>query len=311
MHCIYACVGIIVVIATLLVLVTLLLVFLLIHEPYSENFLQVEGVTTVTKSIPSFWYKRIDVAQILRLYDYNYRLSVCKNRCDELLQHSQEYRFESPKLEAAGLIRNVGELSYLYLLKESSLEYRMCLENLLNKTNTVIDFFIFSNEVDFSSYQAGLEDGRKAIQSNHYRIGNKSVCFEIDFVALSSDFYFFVGQANNPVLYQFNVSGSIFYFNISDYSDSCTMTNSQKCSFSLQSGFRNLECILTYSHPFPPYLTNPQTTHTRISVYKSMEILYLIIPLAIIIILMFVLICVCYYTRCVFCHHKIRYESLN
>ena len=111
MQCIYACVGIIVVIATLLVLLTLLLVFLLMHKPYSENFLQVEGVTTVTKPIPSFWYKGIDVVQILHLSDYNHRLSVHKSRCDELLQHSQEYRFESPKLEAAGLIRNVGELS--------------------------------------------------------------------------------------------------------------------------------------------------------------------------------------------------------
>ena len=308
-----------IVIGTLLLLaLSLLLMLLLIHKTYSEELLQAEGVTTVTNPIPRFWYKTVGITQTVHQYDYNHLLSVVKIKCDELIHHTLDYWFESRSLEATNLVRNVGQRSYLYMLKDSAIEYTICLKSLMNHTEATIRYFIFDNDIDFANYQAKLEDGEKAIRSMKFTAGNEISCFRFNFVASSSNFYFFVGQTDQHVSYQFNMSGSIVQCNISDYDNVCTMTETQQCSFFLDNGFESgSACILLYTRPIPPYLDDPQTTHTIVDVQKRLEILlFSIIPFTtlFVVILAVILSVLCKRYRLVFWKNvyvKNQYTRLN
>ena len=307
------------IVTLILITLSVLLTLLLVSNHYSEEFVQVEGITTTVSPVQQFWYKSVEITQIVRQYDYNHLLNVVKIKCSELIHHTLEYWFESRSLEGTSVVRNLGQKSYLYMLQESTIEYKICFKSLVNHTEAIVQLFVFNSELDFANYQAKLENGENAIKSVKFTAGNEVSCFGFDFVASASSFYFFVGQTDQHISYQFNMSGSIIYYNISDYDSVCTMTSAQQCSLSIDNSLGSESvCVLVYTHPIPPYLFDPQTTHIIVSVRKRLEVvLFTIIPAAaLFVVLAFALTIFCkgYYADCVKKGYRNKnngYECLN
>ena len=299
-------------IGTLSALCTLLLK----KTSYSCKLLQKEQVVTYALAVSAFWYNHITISQDVLENDYNHMLTVSKVKCTDLIYQNQEYFFQSRELEATSDVRNLGQRSNIYMLPQSKIHYRLCLKGLVNNTVATVDFFIFDDENDFMEYQGKRTDGIKSsIYHLQFVVTTTESCNTIEFVATSPHFYYFVGQTDKPVLYQFNTTGSIIFFNISDYEETCTMIDAEKCSISLGGGIPqdSKTCVLIYTHPLPPYLVDPTTTHVTVSVSKRFEVAtFSVIPFTVLIILVFSIVVVERY-RCVhLCHHHYDgYASLN
>jgi len=301
---------------SLVVILSSLPTLLLEKASYSYQLLQREQVATYALAVSPFWYKYVTVGQDVLKNDYNHMLTVSRVKCSDLIYRNQEYSFESPELEATSDVRNLGQHSYIYMLSHSKIHYRLCLIGLVNNTVATVDFFVFDDESYFTEYQGKRTDGIKSsIYHLRFDVTTTENCHAIKFVATSPHLYFFVGQTDKPVLYQFNVTGSIIFFNISDYEETRTMVDAETCSISLGGGIPrdSKTCVLIYTHPIPPYLVNPTTTHVTVSVSKRLEVAtFSVIPFTVVIILVFSLVVVERY-RCVrVCRrHYDGYASLN
>ena len=295
--------------STILILVVNLVIYYTVlatysqYTKYSKVELQTENVTTLTERIDRNGLE-ITLVEEVQFYDTEHLVSVYLPNCNNLVFHNKSYLYMSKQLEENFVPRSLGVHSYIYMLQGSSLTYKICLKGL--QGNAWIKLFVFDSLESFNDYQADITDGIDTSILHVQFTVNSSIphCTELEVSVKNEDFFFFVGETNNPVTYQYNITGIVVTLNIMDYIEVCTVASSKDCTLSLK-GISDDVCVLAYTHPLSKYLDTSISTHVNLDVKTGEKeslitpILTGVIMVGLIIILTITCACLYHIIKCV------------
>ena len=287
------------------------------YDDYTKEELQKENVTTLSERIDGSNFGEVTLTEELRLYDSEHLLSVYIPECKNLVFHNESYLYMSKDLEETFDTRNLGLHSYIYMLEGSFVLYRICLKGI--QEDAQIKLFVFDNLDSFDDYQADLTNGvDTSLLHKDFSVNATSLhCTEFEVSVKNEGFFFFVGEANNPVTYQYNVTGIVMKLSYTNYSEACTISSTEGCTLSLKELSGDI-CVLVHTRPLSKYVDDSTITHVVIDVKandnKSQLILLLSAPLVGVAVVVSCLITMCVgfcYLRCKKKQHYVRMNNMT
>ena len=241
-----------------------------------------EGDTVILGEITSFYYKKVELREILKYEDSDHSINAFLLKCNRLRKRFTTVDFQSRTLYLYSSTYLLGEQpgnTPIYLLAGSSVSYRFLIST-NHSLSAQPEFFIFNNYNDYREFIFGKMEGvKKAIYRQELSVGSPQnpKLTEIIFTPPKDGYYFMTGYSEAGVSYQFNATDYVQYLNVSDYIGkypTCRFNSELSCSFTTDTAFLGTDakyCLI--AHIERPFSEDPPSTHIEVHTKKRYDIL--------------------------------------
>ena len=262
--------------------IALTIVFAAKNHSYSKEKWVQEGDTIMLAKVESFWYEEITIQETVDYYDSDYSIDAFILPCDYLKKHSVEIVFQSRGLylhEETFLFGEQPGNTPIYLLAGSQIMYSF--EIATNKALSIKpEFFVFDDYNAFQSFIRGQMSGvTSAIYHQILTVGTPQnpALTEVKYTVIKDGYYFVTGFSEAGITYQFNMTDSVRYLNLSDYTgkySSCHISSGFSCPLTTNKdifGTYNEYCLI--AHINRPYPEDPPSTRIVVHINKRYDLL--------------------------------------
>ena len=166
--------------------------------------------------------------------------------------------------------------AFMYFLKNSTLEYKICIGNAKHETSTHL--YIFDDEEHYNDYLLS-EIAISPVFTQKVKIGGKNdpSCTFVNFTAKTDSYYFAVLMIpHGHINVTYNVTAFAKIFDITDYlSDypTCILDKNRDCTFSTSFYLLKPEDFSILIYMQPNYDFNSKLTHVQVTLHNRSNLI--------------------------------------
>lgn len=262
-------------VAILVALLVAVIIALLYNSSVKESVTRVAGGDTVQIDAKrKFWYGKFHVAQCEKVGDYSHVSDLKIVETSQLIKRRWSQNIVRRMEEFAGS-RNVGVLSNItYLLSGAELYYEICLASDAAAGNTAV-IYVFDNTDHYTSYLVGESDEIISVASFQVSIGrdNNSVCTQISFTTDHPGYYYISGETPVALTYFMNATLQSGFYNSSDYSKACSVSEFTDCDLTIPGGLFSNEEYTLLAAVRQSAVSDPPFTHICVLATRSLHVI--------------------------------------
>ena len=254
------------------------------------------GDTVVLLQESKFWVNKWTVSECLQVGDYYHTSSLYVVPIDNVLVHEHDFQYQQ-HVQLSESSRTIGDLGdFLYLMKGSFIEYRICLSSDALQVHRG-KVFVFNELGNYYNFLTRMADGSAtAVYSQVLYIGkqNETICNHMHFSVSKTSFYFVTAESPTDVSYTLNVTVHQVYLNNSDYTEQCQVYQDTPCEV-VAPEHSDSYTVLAYIHRL--HQSDPPVTHlcadpTQFAQVNSLSLALFIVATLVLICTVFILLTV-------------------
>ena len=224
--------------------------------------------TILLKSnLDSFSNLNVSISQCIQRGDDYHDSTIYLINTNDVKLMNVPVQFVSPLLGGYGSTYKAGIHDYLYLLRGSKFQYRVCMGSTTLEEQSAT-YFLFDGITNYWNYANDQDNGDKySILSKIVRAGgnNDTICTEIEYTITHNSYYFMMMHTPGNVLYHYNFTLDKVAYDTTNETKLCVVSDYNSCEIPVRGcDFRHVKYdILAYIHPVA--LENSVITHICLS----------------------------------------------
>lgn len=253
-------------------------------------------------NIDAYWFSTVTVTQCLAPGDASHDFYVYVIKSDNTAHNNVKELVSEPRYYQYSPSYNSGIQDYIYLLPGSDFTYRFCLASTTNQDQKAT-YFLFNDITNYWNYVKDYQNGVKysilsipLVASRN----NQTTCFDIAYKVTHASYYFMMVLSPANISYSYNFTLNKVFYDTSSVTQYCKVSNLNTCEIVLSSEDFKHENYDILAYVQPGFAERSIITHLCLTAFvgsvtlkKISYISYTLFGLAVLLLVVTVVLCIC------------------